>query len=318
MIGESQSFQFSVDELGRCQPMTKAEEAKIGKRILEGDDDAVHYMVRRNLRFVISMAVKYLPYGHPVEDMVQDGAIGMIDAARKFDYRLGNRFISYAVWDVRQRIQRGIAVNSRAVKLPDNTLGMMQRISKAMEGLYQAGNPDPLPEVVAEKAGLRAVEAEAGMCMRGHATRLDAYPSSPGGGEFATTRKDFISDESLPPNATADTHGTARSIQTILGVLTERERAVISMRFGLDGGEGMTLEAIANAIGKSRERARQLERGALEKLAWWTDGKLMVDLGAVIDIDAGRVRAARKKARASHRARLDKHQRQKLARKVTS
>ena len=285
---ESISFDYFIKEAKRKNPLTREEEAEVGKLILRGDPDAIDKMVLHNIRFVIGEALKFSGFGCDAEDLAQEGIIGLYTAARKFDYRRGNKFISYARWDVLERMQRYACVSGRQVAFPQGTLGNMSAYEKARKSITDEMPGEPTIKEIIEASPVSESLTRSAAIIRNQPTPLDVSPYEEGG----TTRLEMISGETSDPSRHSEVDSQSHSIQAILGVLTEREKLVIEMRFGLGVYEKEhTLEEVGAVLGVSRERPRQIQNGAIEKIIGSGMTGHLVDLGWEIGIDKESVEA---------------------------
>ena len=307
---ESRSFETYMAELGEIDLLTRDEEAAIGKRIMDGDEDAVEIMVTRNLRFVISEALKFANYGFPVDDLVQAGAMGMIKAARKFDYRLGNKFISYARFPVIQQMQVCLAQNAWALKLPANTISATSRITAAMDVLFKMRISQPDSKEVRAMVEANHALVAAVMMSKQPTNRLDKTIEG-----FDTSFKDMIKDEQATTEGMTEPDSNKRMVKKLVSVLSERHQRVLALRFD---GEGMTLQEVGDTIGLTRERARQLVQDAIDILVAITPPDILADAGVVIGVDKAacdrRVKEVRK-ARAARRLLKNRTKEARLAAK---
>ena len=252
-----------LKEVSRHKLLTGQEEIELGRRAREGDEDAVQKLVRSNLRFVISVAKKYQNRGVTLIDLIQEGNVGLVTAARKFDPEQGVKFISYAVWWIRQAILSALANQGRAVRVPLNRASDLARIFRERERLKQELRRDPSTEELAEAAKLTPEIVESLQTLNAAEIRLDAPI---GDSDDSQLVERFISEEAAEPEEDVEERLLAEHIERALDTLSPRDARVIRLYFGLEGGREHTLEEIGNLLGVTRERVRQLRDRALKRL----------------------------------------------------
>jgi RNA polymerase primary sigma factor len=241
----------------------REEEARLAVRIREGDEEALNTLVRANLRFVVSVAKKYQNQGVSLADLINEGNLGLIRAARRFDETKGIKFISYAVWWIRQAILQALAEQSRIVRVPLNRAGDLHRISRRAAALIQELGREPTHEELAAGSGLSEAEVAKTLAISHTHLSLDA-PLVPGEDNALI---DHIADnEGRLPDEEIYEKALIETVQESLLILKPREAKVLRMYFGLDGDEPMTLEDIGVVMGVTRERVRQIKDRALLKL----------------------------------------------------
>ena len=250
-------------EVSRHELLTPEEEIELGKRSRTGDEDAIQKLVRANLRFVISVAKKYQNRGVSLIDLIQEGNVGLVTAARKFDVDQGVKFISYAVWWIRQAILAALANQGRAVRVPLNRASDLARIFRERERLKQELGRDPSIEEVAAAASLTPEIVTSLQTLNAAEIRLDAPI---GDSDDSQLVERFMSDEAQEPEEAVEERLLAEQIDRALDTLTPRDARVVRLYFGLDGGREHTLEEIGNMLGVTRERVRQLRDRALKRL----------------------------------------------------
>jgi RNA polymerase primary sigma factor len=243
--------------------LTAKEEIEIGHRARAGDEDAVQNLVRANLRFVISVAKKYQNRGVSLVDLIQEGNVGLVTAARKFDPDQGVKFISYAVWWIRQAILSALANQGRAVRVPLNRASDLARIFRERERLKQELRREPSLEEVAEAAKLTPETVQSLSTLNAAEIRLDAPI---GDSDDSQLVERFIVEEAAEPEEDVEERLLAEHIDRALDTLSPRDARVIRLYFGLEGGREHTLEEIGNMLGVTRERVRQLRDRALKRL----------------------------------------------------
>ncbi len=260
---ESESLDQYLREISHYPLIGRDEEAALARRIREGDTEALETLVRSNLRFVVAVAKKYQNQGVSLSDLVNEGNIGLIRAARKFDETKGIKFISYAVWWIRQAILQALAEQSRIVRVPLSRAGAVHRIGKRSSVLTQELGREPTLQEIAGELDLPEEEVTHTLAMsQGHLS-LDA-PLVPGeDGQLL----DYLSDQ-MSPGPDDEVYGQAlkRTIDDALSTLAEREAKVLRLYFGLGDTEPLTLEQIGEMFGITRERVRQIKEKALLRL----------------------------------------------------
>jgi RNA polymerase primary sigma factor len=245
-------------------PLLKGtQEFDLARLIRAGDQDALQELVKRNLRFVISVAKKYQNRGMPLIDLIGEGNVGLLTAARKFDPDQGVKFISYAVWWIRQAILSSLAKQGRTVRVPLNRTSDLSRIIKGAEILRQQLRREPMPEELARLTGLTVDVVQALSALNSGDIRLDA-PMDPESDRSLIER--FVADEMQNPEDEYMNRFVSEEIERALATLPARDAKVLRLYFGLDGGREHTLEEIGSMLGVTRERVRQLRDRALKRL----------------------------------------------------
>jgi RNA polymerase primary sigma factor len=245
-------------------PLLKGtQEFDLARLIRAGDQDALQELVKRNLRFVISVAKKYQNRGMPLIDLIGEGNVGLLTAARKFDPDQGVKFISYAVWWIRQAILSSLAKQGRTVRVPLNRTSDLSRIIKGAEILRQKLRREPMPEELAQLTGLTVDVVQALSALNSGDIRLDAAldPDSD-----RSMMERFVSEEGTNPEDEYMNRFVSEEIDRALATLPARDAKVLRLYFGLDGGREHTLEEIGSMLGVTRERVRQLRDRALKRL----------------------------------------------------
>ncbi|HEX6534084.1 MAG TPA: RNA polymerase sigma factor RpoD/SigA [Gemmatimonadaceae bacterium] len=239
------------------------EEVRLAQRIRMGDGEALDKLVRSNLRFVVSVAKKYQNQGVALSDLINEGNLGLIRAAHKFDETKGIKFISYAVWWIRQAILQALAEQSRIVRVPLNRAGTLHRIGKRANALLQELGREPTHEEIAEEMDLSEEEVAKTISISQTHLSLDA-PLTPGEDNKLL---DYLPDNLNPtPDEQTFEKALTEAIEESLSSLKEREAKILRLYFGLDGEEPMTLEQIGSLLGITRERVRQIKEKALSRL----------------------------------------------------
>src|SRR5690349_20863043 len=259
-------------------PLLKpAEELELARKIRAGDQDALQELVKRNLRFVISVAKKYQNRGLPLIDLIGEGNVGLLTAARKFDPDQGVKFISYAVWWIRQAILSSLARQGRTVRVPLNRTADLSRIIKASEILRQKLRREPSPEELADATKLSLEVVQSLAALNTGDVRLDA-PLDPDGDRSLIER--FIAEDLPDTEDQAMDRFLSDEIESALNTLQRRDAKVLRLYFGLDGGREHTLEEIGGMLGVTRERVRQLRDRALKRLRDGDVGKALASFAA--------------------------------------
>jgi RNA polymerase primary sigma factor len=258
------ALQLFLNEAGRYALLTAAEEVELAKRIERGDKEAKDLMVNSNLRLVVSIAKKYQGHGLSLLDLIQEGIIGLIRAAEKFDWRRGFKFSTYATWWIRQAVQRGVANKSRTIRIPVHIVERETKISRAERDLTAKLGRPPSEEEVAKAAKLPLKQVREVRQAARAVTSLDKPIGSEGGSTFG----DLFKDESGEFEEEVQVSLEQETLHRAIEKLPERERNVLRLRYGLDGAEDpKSLEEIGRRLGLTRERVRQIEAQALERLA---------------------------------------------------
>ena len=261
---ESQSLEKYLQEIGKVDLITPEEEVQLAIKIKQGDQRALDKLTKANLRFVVSVAKQYQNQGLSLSDLINEGNLGLIKAAQRFDETRGFKFISYAVWWIRQSILQALAEQSRIVRLPLNKVGLSNKISKAYSHLEQEYEREPSTEELAELLDIAKDEVETTLGVAARHVSVDA--------PFAEGEDNSLLDVIENPNASyADEaishHASLKcEIERSLSTLTERQREVVILYFGLDSEHPMSLEDIGEKFSLTRERVRQIKDKAITKL----------------------------------------------------
>jgi RNA polymerase primary sigma factor len=252
-----------LKEISQYPLITREEEVELAKRIKKGDQAALEKLCRSNLRFVVSVAKKYQNQGVSLADLINEGNLGLIRAAHKFDETKGIKFISYAVWWIRQAILQALAEQSRIVRVPLNRAGTLHRIGKKSNSLLQELGREPTVEEIADGMDISLEEVRKTMSISQSHLSLDA-PLTPGEDNKLL---DYLPDEYNPsPDDNAFERALGEAIQDSLDTLKPREAKILKLYYGLDNQEAMTLEEIGSVLGITRERVRQIKEKALSRL----------------------------------------------------
>lgn len=260
---EDRSLDLYLREIGETPLITAAEEVRLAKMIKEGNHEALEKLTKANLRFVVSVAKQYQNQGLSLADLINEGNIGLIKAAKRFDETRGFKFISYAVWWIRQAILQALAEQSRIVRLPLNRVGTLHKIGKISSSLEQEYGREPSPSEIARELELSAVEVSDTLKISNSHLSLDA--------PFSTSEDnslmDVLEDEFQPaPDEALLDESLRLEIERALDSLSRREAEVINLYFGLNHEKALTLEEIGARFNLTRERVRQIKEKAIRRL----------------------------------------------------
>ncbi len=256
------ALQLFLREAGRHPLLTAAQEVELSKRVERGDMSAKQQMIQSNLRLVVSIAKNYRNQGLPFLDLIQEGTLGLIRAVEKFDWRRGYKFSTYATWWIRQAVARALADKARTIRMPVHIVERLQKMNKAERLLWTQLGREPTLAEIAEEANLpleQALEVRA-------AARASTSLDQPVGEHEDAVFGDFVANDGPATEDEVEASLRNQALVRALGALTQRERAVILLRYGLGGGEPKTLEEIGRVLGFTRERVRQIEMQALRRL----------------------------------------------------
>lgn len=260
---ESQSLDKYLHEIGRVDLLTPEQEIVLAINIKKGDQHALETLTKANLRFVVSVAKQYQNQGLSLGDLINEGNVGLIKAAKRFDETRGFKFISYAVWWIRQSILQALAEQSRIVRLPLNRVGALNKIGKAYSNLEQEFEREPNAAELAHELDMDVSEVSDTLKISGRHVSMDA-PFAQG---EENRLLDVIEDDQQPsPDYTLMNESLKAEIERALSTLTEREAEVIKLYFGLNKDHSMTLEEIGERFNLTRERVRQIKEKAIRRL----------------------------------------------------
>ena len=258
------SLGLFLSEIGRHPLLTAAEEVELAKRVERGDLEAKNRMITSNLRLVVSVARRYQGHGLPLGDLIQEGIIGLVRAVEKFDWRKGFKFSTYAVWWIRQAVQRAVANQSRTIRIPVHVNERRQKLGRARRELVARLGREPTEEELAEAAELPLAHVHDAL----EAAQALAILDQPVGDGDGASLGDLFAAEQAAPDEEADEMLRRQAVRDAVDKLPERERMVIELRFGFSGDDGpVSLEECGRRLGITRERVRQLEQQALMRLA---------------------------------------------------
>ncbi len=257
------SLQLFLKDIGKVDLLTAAQEVELAKRIERGDDRAKQQMVEANLRLVVSIAKRYRNQGLPFLDLIQEGTIGLVRAAEKFDYRRGFKFSTYATWWIRQAVARALADKARTIRMPVHVVEKLNKILRTERKLRAERGHEPSSAEIALELELSVEEVD-------QVRRTAQTPVSlekPVGDDDESEFGHFLEDDSEPlPDEAADVILRNEALSRVLGVLGERERRVLELRYGLNGESPSTLDEVGRTFNVTRERIRQIENQSLKKL----------------------------------------------------
>ena len=261
---ESQSIEKYLQEIGKVELLTPEEEVDLAKRIKKGDQEALEKLTRANLRFVVSVAKQYQNNSLSLNDLINEGNLGLVKAAQRFDETRGFKFISYAVWWIRQCIIQALAEQSRLVRLPLNKVGSLSKINKAFSELEQKYEREPSADELAQLLDISADDIESTMQVSSRHVSVDAPFSD---GESGSLMDVLENREADGTDDHLEFQDSLRiECERTLATLTERERDVIKLFFGIGVPHAMTLQDIGEHLGLTRERVRQIKDKAINKL----------------------------------------------------
>jgi RNA polymerase primary sigma factor len=269
------SLQLFLKDIGKVDLLTAAQEVELAKRIERGDDLAKRQMVEANLRLVVSIAKRYRNQGLPFLDLIQEGTIGLVRAAEKFDYRKGFKFSTYATWWIRQAVARALADKARTIRMPVHVVEKLNKILRTERKLRAERGHEPSSHEIAHELELTVEEVE-------QVRRTAQVPVSlekPVGDDEESEFGHFLEDESEPlPEEAADVILRNEALRRALDMLADRERKVLELRYGLNGHSPCTLDEVGRAFNVTRERIRQIENQSLKKLRALAEAQKLKDV----------------------------------------
>ena len=263
-----------LKEIGHVPLLTAEEEVALAQRMEAGDEEARHRLEEANLRLVVSIAKRSVGRGMLFLDLIQEGNLGLLKAVEKFDYSKGYKFSTYATWWIRQAITRAIADQARTIRIPVHMVETINKLVRISRQLLQELGRDPRPEEIAKEMGISVARVHEIMKIAQEPVSLE----TPIGEEEDSHLGDFIEDEAAPAPAEAASFMLLREqLEEVLETLTDREKNVLRLRFGLEDGRSRTLEEVGQSFGVTRERIRQIEAKALRKLRHPSRSKVLRD-----------------------------------------
>ncbi|HKC77990.1 MAG TPA: sigma-70 family RNA polymerase sigma factor, partial [Gaiellaceae bacterium] len=269
------SLQLFLKDIGKVDLLTAAQEVELAKRIERGDHRAKQEMVEANLRLVVSIAKRYRNQGLPFLDLIQEGTIGLVRAAEKFDWRKGYKFSTYATWWIRQAVARALADKGRTIRMPVHVVEKLNKIVRSERKLRGELSREPTAVEIAADVDLPLEEVE--QIMR--TSQAPVSLEKPVGDEEESEFGHFLTDENAPmPDEAADVTLRQELLRNILGTLSHRERRVLELRYGLGGEQPCTLDEVGRAFNVTRERIRQIENQSLKKL------RALAETGSLRDV----------------------------------
>ena len=269
---ENKSLDKYLNEISKVEMITPAEEVELAKRIKEGDQVALERLVNANLRFVVSVAKQYQNQGLTLGDLINEGNLGLIKAAQRFDETRGFKFISYAVWWIRQSILQALADQSRLVRLPLNKVGSLSKISAAAASLEQEHEREVTTHEIADKLEINRDDVETTLSTSSRHVSIDAPINED---EDASLLTLLPNDQEPDPDKGLLHESLQREIDRVLSILSEKEREIIKLHFGLEGNLPHSYEDISEKVNLTRERVRQIKEKALRKLKKSTKSQLL-------------------------------------------
>jgi RNA polymerase primary sigma factor len=271
---ETASLDKYLQEIGRVELISADEEVELARRIKAGDRAALERLTKANLRFVVSVSKQYQNQGLSLPDLINEGNVGLIKAAERFDETRGFKFISYAVWWIRQSILQALAEQARIVRLPLNKIGTINKINRAFSELEQKLERPPSAEELAELLECTPEEVKQSLANNGRHVSMDAPLVE--GDESSSSMYDVLANDSLPgPEKELVAESLRRDIERSLCTLTSREGDVVRLYYGLNGKHPMTLEEIGERFDLTRERVRQIKEKAIRRLKHTSRSKML-------------------------------------------
>lgn len=261
---ESIALEKYLTDIGKIDLLTPEDEARLAGQIREGSELALEQLTKANLRFVVSVAKQYQNQGLSLSDLINEGNVGLIKAARRFDETRGFKFISYAVWWIRQSIMQAIVEYSRLVRMPNNKAAGYTKVTQAIAAFQQHHERDPEPEELAEVLGISVADVD--RAMRGRMRHLSFDAPIAGDDSDITMLDSLRNDPNSNPDMKVMDESLSQEVATNLNMLAPRERAVLASYFGLDGEEQLNLEEIGDRFDLTRERVRQIKERAIRRL----------------------------------------------------
>lgn len=269
---ETASLDKYLQEIGKVDLITAEEEVELAQRIRAGDDRALEKLTKANLRFVVSVSKQYQNQGLTLPDLINEGNLGLIKAAKRFDETRGFKFISYAVWWIRQSILQALAEQSRVVRLPLNKIGSINKINKTYAFLEQVNQRPPTPDEIAKELDMSIDDVKESLKNSGRHLSMDAPLKE---GEDSSLYDVLNFEESPKPDRELMHESLQTEIERALDTLAPRDADVIRLYFGLNGNQPMTLEEIGETFGLTRERVRQIKEKGVRKLKQNSRSKIL-------------------------------------------
>jgi RNA polymerase primary sigma factor len=271
---ETASLDKYLQDISKIEMVNAEQEVELARRIKQGDQAALERLTAANLRFVVSVSKQYQNQGLTLSDLINEGNLGLIKAAQRFDETRGFKFISYAVWWIRQSILQALAEQSRIVRLPLNKIGSINRINKTFSKLEQMYERPPNEEEIAEVLEMTADEVRTALRQSGRHSSMDA-PLKEGEDDSSSMMDVYISEDQPMPDLMLNKESLRKEIERSLTTLTQREADVVRLFFGLNGQHQHTLEEIGSKFDLTRERVRQIKEKAVRRLKHTSRSKLL-------------------------------------------
>ncbi len=262
-VGHRYSLEKYLDEISQISLLTPEEEIELTRRIKQGEQDALHRLIRANLRFVVKVAKEYQNQGLPLTDLINEGNLGLIKAAKRFDETRGFKFISYAVWWIRQSILKSLAEHSRVVRLPLNRVGLISKVNQLVRSLEQQYNREPSFDELSKELEISVPDISEAMSSSAFHVSLDQPIHR---SEDGTMKEIIRNPDSKMPDGDLIKESLRQEIRRVLKSLAPREEKIIKMYFGVDYERPYTLEEIGERLKLTRERVRQIKERALLRL----------------------------------------------------
>lgn len=269
---ETPSLDKYLQEIGRVSLLTAEQEVELARKIKKGDERALHALVKANLRFVVSVSKQYQNQGLSLSDLINEGNLGLLKAARRFDETKGFKFISYAVWWIRQSILQALAEQARIVRLPLNKIGAVNKVNNTIAHLEQKFEREPTPEEIARELEIAPKDVKEAMKHSGKHVSMDSPISEEDDSDFYEI---MMSEDSPRPDKKLMHESLQKEIERTLSVLTPREADIIRSYYGLSGKVTQTLEEIGEEFTLTRERVRQIKEKAIKRLRMSPRNKIL-------------------------------------------
>lgn len=269
---ETASLDKYLHEIGKVDLLTAEEEVELARKVRNGDNHALEKLIKANLRFVVSVSKQYQNQGLSLPDLINEGNLGLIKAAKRFDETRGFKFISYAVWWIRQSILQALAEQARIVRLPLNKIGSINKINRALSELEQKYEREPSIDEIAKAIELAPEDIKDAMRSSGRHISMDAPLTEDEDGDMYEV---LLSEESPSPDGNLLNDSLRKEIERALSSLTDREANIIKLYFGLNGKHPYTLEEIGEEFNLTRERVRQIKEKAIKRLKHTTRSKIL-------------------------------------------
>jgi len=269
---ETASLDKYLHEIGKVDLLTAEKEVELARKVRNGDNHALEKLIKANLRFVVSVSKQYQNQGLSLPDLINEGNLGLIKAAKRFDETRGFKFISYAVWWIRQSILQALAEQARIVRLPLNKIGSINKINRALSELEQKYEREPSIDEIAKAIELAPENIKDAMRSSGRHISMDAPLTEDEDGDMYEV---LLSEESPSPDGNLLNDSLRKEIERALSSLTDREANIIKLYFGLNGKHPYTLEEIGEEFNLTRERVRQIKEKAIKRLKHTTRSKIL-------------------------------------------